>query len=216
MAKLIKAIILDFDGVVIESNDIKTEAFFAVFSRYPEHVATVMAYHHANVSASRYAKFQFFVDEVLGRRGDQQTVESLARQFSEATRSRLANCPMVPGAREFLERYSSLLPLFLASVTPQEELMQILEMRDLSRYFRFIYGCPPWTKPAAVFDALGLAGVRPSEAILIGDSPGDRDAAEATGVEFVARDSGIAFVPPPLLMHKDLFAIGDLLSDRIS
>ena len=38
----IEALILDFDGVVIESNEVKTNAFHNVFSRFPEFTDTMM------------------------------------------------------------------------------------------------------------------------------------------------------------------------------
>ena len=62
----IRMVILDFDGVIVESNDIKTRAFGHVFSRFPEHADVMMAYHHAHVSVSRFDKFQYLVTERLG------------------------------------------------------------------------------------------------------------------------------------------------------
>jgi beta-phosphoglucomutase-like phosphatase (HAD superfamily) len=52
----LRVLILDFDGVVIESNDVKKEAFQRVFARFPEHAEAMMAFHHAHVSLSRFAK----------------------------------------------------------------------------------------------------------------------------------------------------------------
>ena len=46
---MLKILILDFDGVVIESNAVKTDAFDHVFGRFPDHAAAMMAYHHSNV-----------------------------------------------------------------------------------------------------------------------------------------------------------------------
>jgi beta-phosphoglucomutase-like phosphatase (HAD superfamily) len=40
-------VILDFDGVVLESNAVKTEAFRDVFARFPEHAEAMMDFHRA-------------------------------------------------------------------------------------------------------------------------------------------------------------------------
>ena len=39
----IRAVILDFDGVLAESNKVKDAAFNEFFSRYPEHAAAMRA-----------------------------------------------------------------------------------------------------------------------------------------------------------------------------
>ena len=74
----IRALILDFDGVIVESNALKTEAFEAVFSRFPEHAAAMLAYHHAHVSESRYAKFEHLAER-LGKPRDDVLMAELAK-----------------------------------------------------------------------------------------------------------------------------------------
>ena len=59
MLNSLQVLILDFDGVVIESNAVKTHAFEKVFARFPEYAEVMMAFHHAHVSVSRFAKFDY-------------------------------------------------------------------------------------------------------------------------------------------------------------
>jgi len=124
--------------------------------------------------------------------------------------------PLVKGAVSFLKVVSQQLPVYLASVTPEEELNQILEARGLSSWFRGVYGCPPWTKPGAIRDVLAKEGVQPDEVILIGDSAGDQQAAEQCGIGFIARDSGLRFPVPPALLFKDLNEIEKYFRSNIS
>ena len=42
---MIKAIIFDFDGVLVESTQIKTEAFRNLFSKWPDKVDEMVRYH---------------------------------------------------------------------------------------------------------------------------------------------------------------------------
>lgn len=198
----VHTIILDFDGVIVESNDIKTRAFAQVFSRFPEHADAMMAYHEAHVSASRFDKFRYLVTERLGRPADDPLMDELADAFSEETRKQVIACPMVAGAADFLDAVSARVPVYLASVTPQADLDAILAARGLTRYFTRVYGCPPWTKAGAIKDILsdvGRAGV-----LFIGDSVGDQRAALETGVEFLARDSGLPFDDPQPVSGPDM------------
>ena len=211
----LRLLVLDFDGVVIESNAAKTDALRAVFARFPEHLDAMMAYHHANMSASRFVKFDYLVRERLGRPEDTGLRDELAAEFSSQTLERLYACPLVPGAAEFLAEFAHRVPLYLASVTPAADLAAILARRDLRRWFRDVYGCPPWTKPDAVRDALRRERCPATDAALIGDSPGDLHAAEETGIAFIARDSGIPFEQPIEHRYPDLTAVAAALRHRI-
>ena len=209
---MIRALIFDFDGVILDSNALKTDAFRDIFGRYPKHADAMMAYHHAHVSQSRYEKFTHLVEHRLGRRGDRRLVNQLADQFADLLRDRMDRCPLVPGARQLLDDVSTRVPLFLASVTPEAELLRLLDAHALRQYFRDVYGCPPWTKPDAVQDIVSrLGGAR--GIALIGDSAGDQRAAAANGVEFIPRDSGLAF-DPPVTGTRDLAVIAAQLKSR--
>lgn len=212
----LRALVLDFDGVIIESNDIKSEAFRAVFARFPEHLDTMMAFHYAHISDSRFVKFAHLTDELLGRRGDAVLQQELSVSFSRATLERLFACPLVPGAAAFLEEYAGRIPLYLASVTPAEDLEEILTRRALRRYFSGVYACPPWTKSEAIRDVMRQDSRAPSEVALIGDSPGDLRAARETGIEFIGRRSGIPFDPPAPPLHADLSEIGHVVRERMA
>jgi phosphoglycolate phosphatase-like HAD superfamily hydrolase len=105
--------------------------------------------------------------------------------------------------------------VYLASVTPAGDLEAILDRRGLRRWFRDVYGYPPWTKPDAVRDVLRREACAPQEALLVGDSAGDQRAAAATGVAFIARDSGLFFDTPPLEIFPDLTAVAVGLRPRL-
>ena len=57
---MLKAILFDFDGVLVESVDIKTKAFAKLFENEgPEIVNKVVEYHLANGGVSRFKKFDY-------------------------------------------------------------------------------------------------------------------------------------------------------------
>ena len=211
---LLRAVILDFDGVIIESNGLKTLAFERVFVRFPDQADHMMAYHHAHVSDSRFAKFEYLVTQRLGLSTDSPIIAELAEAFSAEMMRLIDSCPMVPGAEEFLSSVSAQVPVYLASVTPQAELQAILERRGFGQSFVGVYGCPPWTKPQAIRtirESLGGAeGV-----VFVGDSAGDQRAALETGVEFLGRDSGLPFDPPKPRLFPDMHAVLEAIAPRL-
>ena len=213
----LRAIILDFDGVILESNEAKTEVFHQIFSRFPYHHDAMMAFHYAQAWASRVLKFDHLVFERLGRPGDVALRDELVNEFSRLSRERLLTAPFVRGAEEFLRFFAARIPLVVASVTPEADLKHTLDQRDLRQYFSAVYGCPPWTKGAAACDVLTTWSLPAEAVVLIGDAPGDLRAADDAGIEFIWRRSGIEFSPaPPARSFADLVEIGEHLRLRLS
>lgn len=203
-----RALVLDFDGVVVESNDAKTSVFKQIFSHFPDQAAEMMQYHHTHVSQSRFGKFEY-LSRLVNRDGDRDFIEGLAKEFSARMRELMRMVPFVRGAERFLALAAERWPVYLASVTPQEELDAVLLDRGLRKFFVDVYGCPPWTKPRAIEDVRTKRGIRPSEILLIGDSAGDQRAARETGIRFLARNSGLPFEEPLPLMFADLSEIAE-------
>ena len=195
MTAILKALILDFDGVLVESNDIKTEAFKTVFAEYPEHHRRMIDYHHRNMSLSRVEKFRYFIRECLDRGDDPALLKALLSAYSREVVDRVASCPATPGSLDFLEEFSAHLPLYLASVTPVEDLDWVLEKRSLKKYFREVFGDPPVPKKEAVVRVRVREKCRLEELLLIGDSEGDWTTARETGIGFIGYDSGMPLPP---------------------
>jgi phosphoglycolate phosphatase-like HAD superfamily hydrolase len=211
----LRVLVLDFDGVILESNDVKTVVFRDVFARFPEHCEAMMTYHLANFSEPRYVKFDYLLER-LGHPGDAVLRAELAAEFSRRVLERMTSVPFVAGAEAFLREVTPRLPVYLASVTPAEDLDAILKRRGLRAWFRDVYGCPPWTKPGAVRDVLRRESCAPNDALLLGDSAGDQRTAAETGVGFIARDSGLLFDDPaPPTLFPDLAAVANYLRDRL-
>jgi phosphoglycolate phosphatase-like HAD superfamily hydrolase len=211
MSNQIELIILDFDGVIIESNDIKTQAFEKVFSQFPQYKDVLMQFHYENISVSRVEKFNYLAT-LMGRGTDSKLKADIASNFSRYVLEDILKVPLVKGAERFLKMFKSQMPLYLASVTPANELNEILEKRGLLHWFDGVYGCPPWTKTNAIRDILLRNSIIPKNSLLIGDSVGDQRAALDAGVQFIARDSGLKFDEPPPLIFLNLNEIADHLS----
>ena len=211
----VKVLIMDFDGVIVESNAAKDEAFKELCALYPEHGDAMMAYHLAHISESRMIKIRHYVYELMAKPGDDAAVERMADEFAGFVRSKVIAGADVPGARAFLAEFSRLVPIYVSSTTPQEELEEIIETRGLTAYFAGVYGDPPHAKTKAIADVLAKEGAAPKEALFIGDTTSDRRFADEAGLEFAGRDSGRGLDCPGAEVFDDLIALGSWLRARL-
>ncbi len=183
---MVKAIIFDFDGVIIESFDIKTQAFRELFKTYPNQVDKIVEYHQQNGGVSRYKKFKYIYSEILKQPLDEETFMELGEKFSNLVVEEVKKCPYVPGALEFIRKKSKKLKLFIASGTPEEELRNIAAARGISEYFKGIYGSPA-TKSEIIQEILSRENMEHKDAVFIGDTITDYKEARGAGVPFIAR-----------------------------
>lgn len=202
------AVILDFDGVVLESADIKTEAFPELFADRPEHVEAIVAYHLANVGLSRFVKFDWIYRELLREPLTEADKLALSERFSAIALHKVLTCPFVPGARDAIAALAGLIPVFVASGTPQGELEEIIRRRALTERFARVWGSPA-TKEQAIRAVLGERSLAADAVVFVGDGQSDLAAAQATGVRFVARIGNGA---RPAWLPTGLPGIADLRS----
>ncbi|MFA4905557.1 MAG: HAD hydrolase-like protein [Candidatus Margulisiibacteriota bacterium] len=181
----IKVIILDFDGVIVESNNIKHRAFAELFKEYPAYYNQIMEYHLAHNHIDRHAKFKHIIENILKQKYDKELAQRWAKKFSDLTRNNIIACPYIPGAKAFLEYFSGKYPLYLASATPLDELEIILRSRGLLHYFKKIYGAPV-PKKKMFENVVNIENINPENIMFIGDSPEDYIVASDFGCNFIA------------------------------
>lgn len=191
------AIVFDFDGVLVESVDIKTQAFAALYTRYGTTVVEqVVTFHLANGGLSRFEKFRHFHKKLLGTQLSQDEESRLASEFNERVEAAVISAPWVDGAEEFLIKHHTLIPLFVASGTPEGELERILEKRNMSHYFRAAFGSP--TKKGEILcGILKNGGYLPENVLMVGDSMLDMEGAKEAGTCFLGRCSPQENIFPP-------------------
>jgi len=179
------ALLMDFDGVVLDSMELKTQAFGTIYDDESRaRRDDVLAYQRLHGGVSRREKFAYFEREMFGRSGDAESVERLAQRYRELVYERVLACAFVRGALEFLELAQGRIELHVISGTPQEELADIIARRGLGRYFRSVTGSPT-TKRDAFSAILADRGFPAARTAAIGDAMTEYWAAEALGIPFI-------------------------------
>ncbi|MCK5722811.1 MAG: HAD family hydrolase, partial [Gammaproteobacteria bacterium] len=139
-----EAVFFDFDGVILDSVDVKTKAFAKMFRQYGLKVEKrVVEYHLNNGGVSRFDKFRYYYEEILNQPVDEEIIESLSKQFSNLVVEGVLASPFIPGAKESLDRLKKkAIPCYIVSATPYEEINLIVEKKELKGYFKEVHGSP--------------------------------------------------------------------------
>ena len=206
------AIVFDFDGVLAESVDVKTRAFAALYEPWGDEVVRqVVAWHLAHGGVSRYEKFRHFHQAFLGRGLAPAEESELGGRFSALVEEAVIAAAWVPGAREFLDDWHARLPLYVASGTPEEELVRIIECRGMTRYFVDVAGAPR-KKGEILRGFLGRSGAPPGRLLMVGDAMTDFDGAAEAGVPFLGiAPAGAHPFPPGVSVLPDLTGLAAFL-----
>ena len=183
-----QSIIFDFDGVIVESGDIKTNAFADLYQSYGDQIVKeVVRYHKLNGGLSRYKKFRHFQQHLLKKPPLTQNEEDkLDETFSRLVVEAVINSDSVPGADEFIKIEASRIPLFIASGTPETELNTIVTRRGLGPYFTGVRGSPK-LKETLIAEILSAHDLTPERVLMIGDALIDYQSAQINNLAFLGR-----------------------------
>lgn len=140
----LRAIIFDCDGVILESADLKSQAFFKIGEPFgPEIQKRFYDYHLNHTGVSRFEKFAWLYQNQLGREITPGESARLGDLFAKYCAEAVRQAPFVPSFEAVLDYAYGRWPLFVASGTSQEELSQTLASRGLTAKFQAILGTPP-------------------------------------------------------------------------
>lgn len=187
---MLKAILFDIDGTLVDSNNFHVLAWAEVFHRARHDFRLSELHGQIGKGADNYvqALMPDATDEEAERLGEEH-----GRLFKKHYFDRLKP---FPAARDLLQRCKEEgLTVVLASSASAEEIehhLDILGARDVVDGFTSAddVGC---SKPCPdIFEAaVKKAGVAPDEAMVIGDTPYDIEAAGKAGMKSIAVRSGL-------------------------
>jgi phosphoglycolate phosphatase-like HAD superfamily hydrolase len=174
-----KTIVFDCDGVILDSNKVKTEAFYQATLVHGQDAAQAMVdYHVERGGVSRFKKFEWFVNSYLNGDGD---LQQLLDSYAEHVRNGLLNCEIAAGLSDLRNKTPDATWL-VASGGAQSELRDVFSARGLSDMFDGgIFGSPD-TKEEILERELNGSKL---PALFIGDSKYDYQASDAFDLDFI-------------------------------
>ncbi len=182
-----KYILWDFDGVLMDSMPTRDLGFEKVLASYPRHeLEQLLTFHRQNGGLSRYVKFRYFFEQIRNESITEEQVLKLAEEFSAVMRRELLNEKLlIQDSIGFVKSYYSKFRMHIVSGSDGNELRYLCESLGLSQYFVSIHGSPT-PKKELVGKLLQEYSIDPRDAVFIGDSTNDYDAAHLHRIDFAA------------------------------
>ena len=179
-------IVFDCDGVILNSNQLKIQAYFDTAIRFGANKVQAQAlvdHHVALGGISRYPKFQHFLKEILQQPVTEEATQHLLDTFGSEVERLLANCEIASGLDALREANSNQRWMVLSG-GDQTELRKIFELRDLMHLFNAgIFGSPD-NKDVVLARELARGNIT-QPALFLGDSRYDHQASTGAGLDFV-------------------------------
>ena len=146
LAPAYSTLVFDCDGVILDSNKVKTDAFYLATLHYGEAAARAMVDHHvANGGISRYKKFAYFLDQIAPAHNYLQQhsdLDSLLQTYAGHLRDGLLCCDLAAGL-DALRAQDPNARWLIVSGGDQVELPDVFASRCIAEYFNGgIFGSP--------------------------------------------------------------------------
>jgi len=180
-----KTIVFDCDGVVLDSNVVKTEAYFRTAKNLGATDAQAQAlvdYHVKLGGVSRYHKFDWYLREVLQQPVTEAAVQKLLDSFSQELEVGLMQCDLAKGLFALREKIDS--NWLILSGGDQQEIRDLFSNRKIAHMFNGgLFGSPDNKDLVLAREMANNNISQPS--LFLGDSKYDFEVATRAGLDFI-------------------------------
>lgn len=178
-----ETLVFDCDGVILNSNKIKSQAFYEATKHFGHDAADALVkYHVQRGGISRYAKVKYFIDSILKQDFDEVLYQDLLSRFAQAVKDGLMSCDIAEGLSELKSKTNS--RWLIVSGGDQNELREVFAARNIAKYFDGgIFGSPD--SKDVILEREVLNQNITGSVLFLGDSKYDYKAALAAKMDFV-------------------------------
>jgi phosphoglycolate phosphatase-like HAD superfamily hydrolase len=177
-----RTLVFDCDGVILDSNQIKTRAFYNAALPYGADMADALVAHHkTHGGVSRHLKFEVFLRDIAKQPPSASAMQALLHRYAAEVRGGLMQCAMAPGLQSLREATPDA-RWMVVSGGDQEELREIFAARGIADWFDAgIFGSPDDKDTILAREQSSLR----FPAVFLGDSRYDYEAACRAELDFV-------------------------------
>ena len=182
---MIKNILFDFDGVILDSMPIRDYGFKKIFEDFDDNLVNkLLEYHNQNGGLSRYVKIKYFYNKLLKQEILEEKITNYADNFSKIMKTELVDKRyLIADTLKFIKENYKKYNLHIVSGSDEKELKYLCKELGIDSFFQSINGSPTH-KNKLVEDVLVINKYMESETILVGDSINDYEAAKTNNLNF--------------------------------
>ncbi len=179
-----KKIIFDFDGVILKSHKVKTQAFYDLFLKYGDKVALkAKNYHISKIGVSRFIKFKFILKNYTKLKINNRLLEDLSIRFTQICFNKIIRLKISKKLLAFIKKNKTNCKFYISTGTPQDEIEKILKIKKLKNLFTNIYG-----SPLKKIDHINQIRKKSKYILYIGDSMEDYLSCKKAKISFLLKE----------------------------
>lgn len=212
---MIRCIVFDFDGTLVDSNAVKSRCFHTAIVAVDDPRAPAALAAALRAGGDRYAIFAavasaLWRDPAAANAGARRLAAAYSRCCAEGVRRAAPRRGFRPTLAALHRRG---IPLYVNSATPRVDLVPLLRARGMLASFAGVHGAPR-DKLQNLRAVMRAQRLRPHQVAIVGDGADDHAAARSAGCRFVAIAPSVALAGKAPSILPDLRRLRPLLQKR--